>query len=714
MMKSKQLLIVCLAAVIVMFVTGCATKSWAPSTDWGHWRLGHRSDSTFLADNQFTLTFGSGAPNFPDVTRAQFDSSMLAARQFNDAYHDREIIVLRYLSTSLEGNSATPKSEPRKDQIGLLDFYNKRWSEFEDYIGPKPASDPTSWLMVRSDGTFPYYRYAPYGQETDEGFEAWGCPHNPDYVRYMEGRIRAQAETGIDGSYIDWTQIAGGTCYCDHSVRAFREYLTQNLPKEIAIKKYGTAEYETLEPPTGRGQPFWAEWVTFRGESVANFHHHMREIARKYNPHFLISGNVYGGFGYGPIAYDAAGNIEMLGRDGVDDFVYSEIQEYLEFAPRRRSDGVRITNSPALRFLTAATHGKPVIVYATEITPPIFPEPTERALSAMAQINIAEAAAGHAVFREKRETPPGATQMHRLLASAEPYLLESKMDGEIAVVAMIRPYLHDELSFAFTASRVLADRGVHHVMLVSDDLRVDRLARYPLVLVPYQPLLTNGEIEALLDYARQGGTLVLLGDCGHKDGYGLERETPPFESLFNQADERVATVGSGSIIRVPLDIPEHRFLVRGKQRADATTFGPAMLDVFPDVPEAYTRDNIHPELRTHLESLVDTVLEKIGDRVTRRLSEHPWVEVSRMAKSDGSNVLLHLVNYDVTIKGDITAASNVVCQLALPKGRRIEHAWLYRPGCERSSIEPVVTGGVAQVTVPELDIYALVAVELEE
>jgi hypothetical protein len=133
----------------------------------------------------------------------------------------------------------------------------------------------------------------------------------------------------------------------------------------------------------------------------------------------MISGNVFGGFGYGPVSYDAAGNMEMLGRDGYDDFVYSEVQEFLDSAPRKDEQGTKITNSPAFKFRAATTHGKPVIVYATEITPPIFPNPTERCLSAMSQINIAEAVANHTVFREKRLTPAGATQMYRFLAANE-------------------------------------------------------------------------------------------------------------------------------------------------------------------------------------------------------------------------------------------------------------------------------------------------------
>ena len=135
-----------------------------------------------------TVTFGSGAPNFDEVTREEFDAKMQEAKEFNKFYHDNGYIVLRYLSTSLNGNSNSNKDIPTKEQLNYLKFYNESWQDFEDYIGPKPPEDPTTWMMIKPDGTFPYYRYAPYGKETDEGFEAWGVPVNPNYVRLMEGK----------------------------------------------------------------------------------------------------------------------------------------------------------------------------------------------------------------------------------------------------------------------------------------------------------------------------------------------------------------------------------------------------------------------------------------------------------------------------------------------------------------------------------------------
>ncbi|UCH09310.1 MAG: hypothetical protein JSU61_08700, partial [Fidelibacterota bacterium] len=163
------------ALIVVVGIALCgacerAGKS-AGTIDWGHFRLGQRADLDFLDQNHMTVTFGSGAPSFERVTRAEFDRQMAEAKAFNRSYHNQDYVVLRYLSTSLNGATETNRDEPHKDQIDLLKFYQERWEDFSDYIGPKPAEDPTSWITIHSDGSFPHYRYAPYGRNPDEGFE---------------------------------------------------------------------------------------------------------------------------------------------------------------------------------------------------------------------------------------------------------------------------------------------------------------------------------------------------------------------------------------------------------------------------------------------------------------------------------------------------------------------------------------------------------------
>jgi hypothetical protein len=709
------------AAIIFLALFAGTIDGWKPSTDWGHWRLGHKTDLEFLTKNNLSVTFGSGAPNFDAVTREEFDQAMSKAKTFNQEYHDKGYIVLRYLSTSLNGKSESNQDQPQKQQINLLKFYNERWQDFEDYLGPKPGQDPTTWITVHPDGSFPHYRYAPYGQQTTSGFETWGCPDNPDYVRFMEGKVRAQAETGIDGSYVDWTHISGGTCYCDYTRKNFIACLKRNLPAAAGQKKYGTADYEQIELPKKRGDKFWMEWITYRGQVVADFHRRLRTVARQYNPNFMISGNVFGGFGFGPIAYDAAGNMEMLGGDGVDDFIYSEIQEFLDSAPRKDESGTKITNSPALKFLAAASHGKPTIVYATEITPPIFPNPTEKCLSAMAQINIAEAAANHAIFREKRETPPGATQIYAFLAANEDKLLGAHLHSNVAVLASLNQYLADELSFAFSASRVLADNGMTHVMLAEADLLSDKLVNFDLILLPYLPLLSQKKQEMLRRYVENGGTLLILGNTGAKNEYNFPHEKVVLAGLFGgksypaQATEK--KVGNGRACFVPLSIPESKFLIPPKTKAGVTTFGPSMAEVFPDIPEGYTRNRINPVLRDKLDNVSKKIVELLSDKVTRIVETAPYVEMTTMLAPDNKRLLVHFVNYDVTVNGGITPAKSVKAQLVVPQGKKVKSVHYSGTLSQMQPLEFATMSKGSQQLISfqpnEINIYGLAIVELE-
>jgi hypothetical protein len=711
-----------LILIIVLIVSGFnfAQSKWKPVTDWGHWILGHKSDFEFLKRNNMTVTFGSGAPNFDEVSRAEFDSKMEEAKKFNKTYHDSGFIVLRYLSTSLNGNSESNKDTPLKNQINYLKFYNEMWNDFADYIGPKPEEDPTTWIMVYPDGSFPYYRYAPYGQKTDEGFEAWGVPVNPNYLRVMEGKVRAQAETGIDGSYIDWTHIAEGTSYDKYSRQGFIKYLETFLPPEVCNQKYGISDYTNINLPVKRGDKFWMEWITYRGYQVAEFHKHLRNTARKYNPDFMISGNVFGGFGFGPIAYLGAGNMELLARDGYDDFIYSEIQEYLDSAPGNKN-GVKITNSPALKFLTAVSHGKPVIVYATEITPPIFPNPTEKCLSAMSQINIAEAVANHCIFREKRETPPGATAIYEFLAGNRHLLTGAQLYSNIAVLASLKQYLADEQSFAFSTSRVLTDRGIDHNFIVEDDLENNKLEEFNIIILPYLPLMSTDHQKLLVDYAEKGGTLFIIGQTGVKNQYNLVNKSNhfletaglkvyPSETLIKQA-------GSGKLIFIPLKIPEHKYLTEVKSNLDATTFGSSMVNIFADVPEAYTRNKIHPELRELLNYLAGEIEKTAGGSITKLESTSPFIEISTMINKSENAMLVHLVNYDVTIEGDITPVKDIKMGIKIPEGYRAgKVSFSGNLGVMNELKQEVIKlngNNILIMSIPTVEVYGLAVIELK-
>ena len=117
------------------------------------------------------------------------------------------------------------------------------------------------------------------------------------------------------------------------------------------------------------------------------------------------------------------------------------------------------------------------------------------------------------------------------------------------------------------------------------------------------------------------------------------------------------------------EIPQSRFLIPMKSHGDYTTFGPTMGDIFADIPEGYTRNHIEPELRKLLERVADKVRDSLGTRLTRLTSAAPFVEVTTMMENADRWMLLHVVNYDVTVDGAITPARDLKVQVAIPRGK---------------------------------------------
>ncbi|MGC2196319.1 MAG: hypothetical protein WA628_16730, partial [Terriglobales bacterium] len=102
---------------------------------------------------------------------------------------------------------------------------------------------------------------------------------------------------------------------------------------------------------------------------------------------------------------------------------------------------------------------------------------------------------------------------------------------------------------------------------------------------------------------------------------------------------------------------------------DYTTFGPTMADVFADIPEGYTRNRIDPGLRQLLERVAGKVRDSLGPRVTRLTSAAPFVEITTMMEKADRWMLLHVVNYDVTVDGTNTPARDLKVQVAIPRGK---------------------------------------------
>jgi hypothetical protein len=168
---------------------------------------------------------------------------------------------------------------------------------------------------------------------------------------------------------------------------------------------------------------------------------------------------------------------------------------------------------------------------------------------------------------------------------------------------------------------------------------------------------------------------------------------------------------------MPLIIPSSKFLIPVEAKGDVTTFGPSMADVFPDIPERYTRNLMDPQLRKHLEEAADKLAEMLSGNVTRLNANPPYMEMTAMLNKEKNVLLAHLVNYNVTVDGDITPAQDAEVQVILPAGKTAKSVKFSGTLLEMKPLEFASKNDGARekitFTADEVKVYGLAVVELE-
>jgi hypothetical protein len=234
------------------------------------------------------------------------------------------------------------------------------------------------------------------------------------------------------------------------------------------------------------------------------------------------------------------------------------------------------------------------------------------------------------------------------------------------------------------------------------------------------PLLSEEKQHALVEFVNKGGKLIVLGATGYKNQYNLKNVTIPLLEAAKLSNypkkESSISVGTGEILFIPLEIPKDKFLTKYEQK-EGTFFGSSMVDIFADVPEAYTRDNINAELRKKLNSVAEESIKILKSNVTKMNENNSFVELSTMLKKD-EHILVHLVNYNVTVDGDITPAKNISAQIVIPEGFSAKNIYYNGELGEMQNInyeiKEIDGNKLVSTTFPIVNIYGLAKIELEK
>lgn len=161
------------------------------------------------------------------------------------------------------------------------------------------------------------------------------CPHDPSYLEASEGFIRALAgRYRSSGALHSWVSMNEPhlhyhdiVCYCQHSVRTFRRWLSSRHGSLAGLNDAWGTDYDNwdqVEPPdgplTGWGRyPRWIDWRAFADDSLTAYVRWVSDTIQSVDPdhpthtNLLTAPLVYNPTPVGCDPFQMAGAVDSLG-----------------------------------------------------------------------------------------------------------------------------------------------------------------------------------------------------------------------------------------------------------------------------------------------------------------------------------------------------------------------------------------------------------------
>lgn len=631
------------------------------------------------------FAFGRGEPF--RMERTEFNEKLKGLQDFTRRAGEQGIVVLSYVS---QNPSTSREADPSGWIMADVWADESWWNRYADLYGSRPEQPPTEWLQIRADGVYGGHVWIPPDATDQRHYEVRGCPHSPGFRQYMAGIINILVAAGIGGIYLDHSELMGA--FSNDSVRCFRDFLAARYRGDELRARFGVSDVSEAMPAGQPGDPLEPETVLFQAASEAEFHRYLRDHARKTNPDFIIAGNLWGGFGFQSAALNGS-DIQLAGM--VDTFLYSELATGTESPERGQRNlpgtrgGVRTSMAPLVRVLPASsrTGASTSYTYYPQAPNPI---PTEEALFNIQRLAMAEAFANHTAFRrvESHHAEPvrrAAKTVYDLLRSIEPDLVGAEMASNVAVVASLEPCYYGRYSCHREVSRALSDAGIAHEMLAPRGLYAEKLSRHRAVVLPNTAVLGDAAFQALLDFQKDAGTVIALGEVGT-----LDRRGGPGPATRGGAPEFAA---------IPLDL-------EGLAQ-DAGSIGHDPDRVYH---AAWARGEWPDALRPTMDQVVAAVEKAVGDQVTARRHMPPAVEISVMRRPGADDLIVHAVNYGVDLDGSVTPAEKVRVSVRPPLGKQPAGVEWHALDGISGTLDVKQANGRAEFIVPKLEIYGIALV----
>jgi hypothetical protein len=534
---------------------------------------------------------------------------------------------------------------------------------YESMYAERPSA--RDWLILDPRGNPATYngRY----------YRRWVDRSHPGVRALMRELVRyAVQEARVDLVHFDNYMVAPG--YEPYSVEQFRQFLKKKYTPEQRAQRFGFPGVDYIEPPPPGPEPekldadpLVQDFVDYRCQAQADTYRELADYARSLNPEVLVECNPHGY--YGALGRD-------LNRIGAVDHT-----RMLPYGSAFWDEGhaSRLENDVMITRFRSAKLGRWYGNMVFQYTPD--------------RVSMAESMAGNLqclgnpVWYEGREIVPTPSMRPASVDSATLNYVkffrghqELFRDAEeIADVGVLHTYANSAFGPPETLSRAAAFEQALYQGKIPFTLVPDRypgnLGRFRVLAMPDLALVSDRLLDAVREFVRKGGGLVLTGDVARFDEQRHRRERPGLEDLFAArfgAKILYAKPGAGRAVYVPyVQLPPEYMLgmqpVNRRQLLDAVRWAAgAPLAVDVRAPES----------------------------VTMNLYRQP-----------SGRRLLHLVNYD---DAHPVAGIDIVLRPATGRGA----VTMFSPDLKTSlPIAATREGGALRFRIPKLDIYTLLAVE---
>lgn len=171
---------------------------------------------------------------------------------------------------------------------GFWKFYD-HWGDYEKWLGPRPAEDPTQWLMVDKEGKIVPGACGGYAPAYFAPLHRYcACPEHPEWRKLQARLTELIAEVGYDGIFPDNSNPTN-QCFCKHCCAGLKQFTKGLSPEELEILGVNgdPGQVDLLSADTS------SELIRrYRIDTSARYQRMVRDAGRRIKPDFIVFPNV--------------------------------------------------------------------------------------------------------------------------------------------------------------------------------------------------------------------------------------------------------------------------------------------------------------------------------------------------------------------------------------------------------------------------------------